>query len=610
MNLHYDEHIDYLDEKQKDIHNHFPADSRLSNPQYVKNVILWATFYRRNIHRFVIDYLHIDLYPYQIYMLYFLHTRKESCILAARSAAKTFCIAIYACARALLYPNSEIVIASATKDMSKSIIVDKIQGILQRRYKVLDDNIEKINTSPANTSCVFKNGSIIRVVPVTAVGGRCNYLIIEEAGRMKKQLLKRNIMPYCIKRQVPFMSDPFYADNDELNEDIRETVTYISSSQMRSHWLIQDVVLNLNKKMKAGQDAFLMCLDYAIALKHNIKSRQFMENEKNSCDPITFATEYENLAPSQSRTAFYTYEMVNKVQTLKLPFYPRITEDYIANIKNRHSIPRQQGEIRIISADIAMMDNDRNDKSAYSCMRLIPTVPKTSYDGRVSQEFHIQVPYLEALAGQSDFLQAIRIRQLYDDFDADYIVLDMRTYGIPIYDELTKILYDEERGVEYKPFTMMNQECLDESRKPVNPNANPVIYGFVGNPKKNSEMIINLRSYLSAEKIELLVPKNESKQIIDKYVPKYKHFSVETQLFLDKPFLETMFLVNELIKLEYEKSEGTGYIKVYEQSGMCKDRFSSLGMGCYFADMLARDMLRQEEITIEQATLCVSHINF
>lgn len=54
--------------------------------------------------------------------------------------------------------------------------------------------------------------------------------------------------------------------------------------------------------------------------------------------------------------------------------------------------------------------------------------------------------------------QALRIRQLYEDFDADYIVLDTRNNGLGVFEYLNRAMYDEERDVEYKPLTCMNNE--------------------------------------------------------------------------------------------------------------------------------------------------------
>ena len=33
------------------------------------NIIDWTTFYRRNIHRFIADYLKLSLFPYQVLLV-------------------------------------------------------------------------------------------------------------------------------------------------------------------------------------------------------------------------------------------------------------------------------------------------------------------------------------------------------------------------------------------------------------------------------------------------------------------------------------------------------------------------------------------------------------
>ena len=44
---------------------------------------------------------------------------------------------------------------------------------------------------------------------------------------------------------------------------------------------------------------------------------------------------------------------MNRNRVLKRPFYPRQNEDVLAKVKNKHTIPKQAGEIRIIACDIA-----------------------------------------------------------------------------------------------------------------------------------------------------------------------------------------------------------------------------------------------------------------
>ncbi|HBN00565.1 MAG TPA: hypothetical protein DD384_05035, partial [Firmicutes bacterium] len=81
------------DEFQRELYTKFPSTHFLSSPKNCDNFLKWNTFFRRNYHRFAIDYMKIDLYPYQALTLYEMGINKMSVIVACRAAAKSFIIA-------------------------------------------------------------------------------------------------------------------------------------------------------------------------------------------------------------------------------------------------------------------------------------------------------------------------------------------------------------------------------------------------------------------------------------------------------------------------------------------------------------------------------------
>ena len=600
----------YADEIQCSLYTKMPPTSRLSNPTYLMRFLEWNTFFRRNVPAYIELYYKIKLYDYQKLMIHTFSQCPSNAVLAARSAAKSFVLAVYACAHASLYPNSKILIASATLAQSRLIITEKIKVELYDKYPNLRREIESIKDSQVSTIVKFKNGSTIKVVPASenARGNRSTMIIFEEARMIEKQIVTEVLNPCQIIRQTDYMKLKPYCDMPDLQEKTKSI--YISSSWMRNHWLITDIALPYAKQMVTTGDASLLCFDYAVTLKHNIKRRDFIIEQRKLLDPMTFAIEYENLAPSQSLSAFYSFDIINQNQILKRAFYPRKTDTVLSRSKNKFFIPRQKDEVRIISCDIATIDRQENDNSVYTCLRLLPEMKCINGNNNGIVDYHIQVPYLEGHKGFETSKQAVRIRQLFDDFDADYIVLDMRSIGINVYDSLARVLYDDERCIEYEPLGCMNTECLDQ-RRAESQTGNPIIYGVMGTSKINSELATTLRNYLVEKQIELLVDKAKAESEITKLIPQYKSLLPDEQIWFDKPYLETMLLVNELVELEYTKLENTGLIRVHEKSGKCKDRYSSLAMGCYFANKLARDIFKpKESITIEHAPKCVSYINF
>lgn len=101
-----------LDNYQKIVYKKFPNTSWLSNKTNFERIIDWITFYRRNISVFVEHYLGISLHWYQIIWLYILNSCITAVIIAGRASAKSYVIAIFSCAKCILYPNTKVVVAS------------------------------------------------------------------------------------------------------------------------------------------------------------------------------------------------------------------------------------------------------------------------------------------------------------------------------------------------------------------------------------------------------------------------------------------------------------------------------------------------------------------
>lgn len=129
--------------------------------------------------------------------------------------------------------------------------------------------------------------------------------------------------------------------------------------------------------------------------------------------------EYENLMYGQNADALYALEDVNKNRTLKNVFYPIKNIDY-QSLKNRKKETLRDGEIRIMGVDIALMGGHANDNTVITCMRLIPN--GDSYLRKVS--------YIESIDGLHTDDQAIRIKQLFEDFQASKLALDCHGNGI------------------------------------------------------------------------------------------------------------------------------------------------------------------------------------
>lgn len=585
------------DENQLSLYKNFPSTHYLSNQNNVLHAIAWCSFWRRNLHLFVRDYLKLSLYPYQQIAIYKMGISNFICIIASRNDAKSFIIALYACCRCILYPGTLFVIGSATKGQSKLMVSAKIQDELMQWSKSLAAEIEKVSTSANDTYVKFRNTSKIIVYTANdnARGNRSHASCREEFRQIDKKIEDSVISPFQTVRNRPYMrkniGNKLYGDIPVLQENPVDI--YISSSWIDDGNWMWGIVDQAFTGMLKNDGSVLLTFDESITLKHHLKTMKQMKREKKKQDPVTWKTEFLNLKVKDSLSSYFTYKMLMNRQVSKHVFYPRNILDFKNNRKNKYAIPKQDNEIRVISNDIAFVAGEKNDNSVYSCIRGIPeniTYETNNGSIEIKQGYRRQYPYIESNQIGDTTKQAIRIRQLYEDFESDFIVIDTRNGGLQVLYALEKVLYDEERGVEYSPLCCMNNE--DYAKVCIDPSAKKCIYAINATQTLNSDIAISFRKNLVENKIDFLVNFNTAKEEILQNNKDYiEEIDVEKQVEFERPFLETQAMISECAELQYEKMPQTGVIKIQEKGKNRKDRYTSCSYGSYFIDQLELDML-------------------
>lgn len=588
-------YVSLLDKNQLDVYKIVPENHWLSNKNNLLKYYEWNTFFKRNINRYAEMYYGFDLFPYQHLELYEMNRNDTTCIIGSRASAKSYIVAMYGCCKASLYPNSKIIIASGTKGQGKLIVTEKIKNELMSDSPNLRREILNIKDNQNDVIVYFRNGSTIKVVPATdnARGNRSTCVIYEEFRMIDKFIIDSVLSPFQIVRSVPYMKKIEYKDNKSLIEEASDI--FISSAWYSSHWMGAFIKSSI-KEAQNNKNVCVLATDYSISLKHNIKSYNQLLKDYKKFDPITWAIEYENQMISENTNAYFTYKMFTDNQVLKKPFYPRTTIDYLQKKKNPYFIPKQNGEIRIVACDMAFIENKNNDNSIFSCIRLIPesvTYTSQSTEGsskEIKQGYRRMVCYLESIQGGDTVKQAIRIKQLYEDFNSDYCVLDLRNAGISVYDLLAKVMYDEERDHEYQPWKCINDENVANRIKASGAIENTFVIS--ASSKLNSDIAMEFRLALVENKIDFLINFNDAKDEILCKIPEYSQsIDLDTEIFFEKPFLETQELITESVELTYERKEQTGLIVINEQGNNRKDRYTSVSYGNHFASLLEQDLL-------------------
>lgn len=579
----------------------------LANEHHVEKFLDYNSWFRRNPQLFAKYYLGLKLFPYQQIILWALFQSDNAIIEAARAAAKSFILGVYCVIRCILYPGTHIIIASSTRKQAALIITEKIIKELREMSPMLRREIKGWKDSQVETSVSFHNGSFVEIVTLSdsARGHRAHCIVIDEGRNIfdDGNVIKTVIVPFLITRQPEFSRLPEYnGDKRFIEEPVQ---IQISSSTDDQHWLSKASV-NAIMGMFRGDGSMFFALDYAICLKHGIRTRKQMITAYREADPITRMTEYDTIMMRQGSQSFFTYAELRNRQILSLPFYPKTTDEYITKAKLKNAIPMVKDEVRIVAADFAAISRTGNDNSAFSLMRLLPDVGD---DGR--KTYRVQVVYLEANQGTEIRAQAIRLRQLMADFGAEYLAVDVRNIGLAVVDVLARRLHDADRNVDYDPIRCMNDPVI--AQRVNSPDAKECVFCISATNKLNSEMTMTFKAMLMEKTVEFLMPKDSGIDELRRLMPEYaKSDNPDLRVRYETPYIETMLMVAEIASLQYDRAPSTGLIRVFEQGNNTKDRWSSVEMGVYFASLLARDRLNDEEdtYTLDSAPLLVSSIDF
>lgn len=554
-------------------------DNMSKSERLMNGIGIWASFYRANPHRFAKEYLGITLKLFQVILIFMMNHSFYFMYLASRGQGKTFLTSIYCCIRCILWPETKIVVASGNMKQAREVI-EKIDD-MRKNSPNLTREISDLSTSANDAKVEFHNGSWIKVVASNdgARSKRANTLVADEFRMIDLDIINKVLRKFLTApRQPKYLNKPEYAHLQERNKEI-----YLSSSWYQFHWSWTKLK-SFYKAMVGGKNYFVCGLPYQLAIREGLlmKDQVLDEMSEDDFDPIAFSMEMECLFFGESEKAFFKFEELDKNRRLNKPVYPK---EYYGLVKDKtfQYESKKEGELRLLSCDIAGMAGKENDASVFSVIRMMPTAK--GYDRHVT--------YMESVVGGHTTSQAIRIRQLYSDFDCDYLVIDTQSVGLGVYDQLVQPLFDKERNVEYEPWTCINDENM--ASRCLHPNAERIIYSIKANATFNSECAVLMRDGLKKGKIRLLVSEVEGKEYLKK-LKGYESLEREIQAKFESSFIQTTALINEMINLEGERNENTGLIKLKEPKSKRKDRYSSVTYGNYIANELERDLMKVDEI--------------
>ena len=576
-----------------DINKNFnkSKDNLTKSERLMEGINCWGAYYRTRPDVFATEYLGIELKPFQQVVLYCMIHYNYSMILASRGLGKTFLTAIYCLVRCILYPGTKIIIASGQKSQAMKIVSEKVPeliglsktGMIKREIK----GSPRTNMNSEDPNLEFVNGSWIKIVASTqgARSARANLLILDEFRLIEPSIYKNVLRRFLsASRQPGYLNKEKYKGKQEYLE--RNQEIFLSSCWYKFNWSYDRFKIFLNSMME-GKGYFVCGFPYQVAIKEGFTKKQQLLDEasEDDMDIIGWTMEMDTLFFGESASAFFKTEELTKIRKEYKALYPKPFYDLVKDKKFKY-INKVKDEIRILTCDIAAVGGKENDASIFNLIQLKPIYDKD----KKLKAYERVVPYCESMVGVHTKLQAIRIRQLYDDLDCDYIVIDRQGNGIGVYDNLCENLYDKERDIEYIAFNSMNDEKMQE--RCLVENAEKNIYTISATPEFNSDIAYLLKNDIARSKLKLLVDKNESFEYLGKFTQLLNDKS-EILVQLQLPYAHTDALINEMVLLESEYKED-GKVKLKEQSGKRKDRYASLAYGNFFANELERKLSKKK----------------
>lgn len=537
---------------------------------------VWTSFYRANPQRFVSEYLGINLKIFQEILLYAMITNYYFMYLASRGQGKTFLTSIYCVTRAILYPGTKIVVASGNKSQAREVI-EKIEEMMGGSPN-LQREIKDLKSSVNDARITFHNGSWIKTVASNdgARSKRANLLIVDEFRMVDKGIVDKVLRKFLsAPRQPGYLDKEEYKNDPELEE--RNMEMYLSSAYYTHHWSYNKFLTFVNQMVK-GSKYFVCGLPYQVAIKEGLYNKEQARDEmsEDDFDEVGWDMEMGCMWFGESAKAYFKFDDLNLSRTSAIPYYHSETYNLLTDGKFKRP-NKEKDEIRLLSCDIAASEGSANDNSVFSVIKLVKN----------GNTYNRHIVYMESINGGNTVTQSFRIRDLYEDFKCDYIVLDTQNVGMAVYDNLILDQFDRETSKEYKALSCINDDVM--ARRCKIENAPKVIYSIKASAKLNSDIAINFRDNLRRGKIKLLVHENDAGENLRKFKG-FDKLSVEEKTKLLQPYAQTSSLINEMIGLEASFNDN-GEVKLKEPPGKRKDKWSSVSYGNWIATQLERDLI-------------------
>ena len=483
---------------------------------------------------------------------------------ATRATSKSFTAYLCALVRAVLLPNSSIMIASEVKGTVINIAKDKFAQFF-RHWPLLekelatraDDGKTGVKSSTNYYELYFKNGSQITVVSKdTSRGLRATAAILEECALISEEAYTEVLWPQLnVKRRE--------VDGTLNVEEPSSPQTFITTASDRTVYMYQRLIEIAVNAVLRPKEYFCWGLSYEIPLHYGLidKSTMLDQRYSNTVSEESFARENLSIWTGNSDDAWLDSRRLNKHRSLL-----KCERTYAINetCKNAYYI---------IGCDVGRY-------SANTAIMVIKVLPNIA-------RFKKNVVYTEVINGANYITeQAPRLKKLIQIYQPKEIVIDGNGPGIGLMDAMVLPSFDVRTGEQFPAYFTFNNEhhlppeMRTEQTEPI-PKYNAIIYDIKASASNEDEIHSAFLTAVNNGSTAFLAHERVVKDKLMKTKKGQKMTAYDRRKFL-LPYEMTSRLMDELNNLRLKPTGVENKYKVERISkSIEKDRFSALEYALY-----------------------------
>ena len=255
---------------------------------------------------------------------------------------------------------------------------------------------------------------------------RCHILIVDEFVRTDKEVITRVFDPMLSDGRKPLYLN--IRDKDEKlrlyeKEDLKKLL--LSSIRRADEWSYKTLEDYINNMTDGSRDYASIVLPYQLGVRNGFISRKTVENvfKNNEENRSILRAEFCAVPERGTGNSYFTYSMFQKLRTNSRALFCMNDTEYFEfkDKKEKWFLYQEKlpNEIRLLTADIALLESANNDNTSIWIIRLIP-------DGGKYRKI---LAYGESLHGINSIIQTKRIKQLFYELECDYAVIDTQGVG-------------------------------------------------------------------------------------------------------------------------------------------------------------------------------------